>query len=116
MRACVCVRVCVRACVCVCTLCVCVCVYCVCVCVCVCTVCVCVVSVTVHFKMPLRQLHSAFGDFNNGVCHVMMITVAECNPGVGLLTQQTYCISPCARDNGMPLMTMSVAADGGRGR
>ena len=47
-------------------------------------------------------------------CHE--ITMAESNSGVGLLTQQTYCISPCARDNGTPLMTMSVAADGGRGR
>ena len=37
-----------------------------------------------------------FGDFNDGVDHVMKIAkpTAESNPDVGLLTQQTVCVSP----------------------
>ena len=35
---------------------------------------------------PLWQLQSDFGDFSNGVFHVMKITKAESNPGIGLIT------------------------------
>ena len=30
----------------------------------------------------LRQLHSDFGDFNHGVCHVLEFAVAESNPDI----------------------------------
>ena len=36
-------------------------------------------DIKVHRYPPLRQLQSDFRDFNNGVCHVMKITVAESN-------------------------------------
>ena len=42
---------------------------------------------------PIRQLHSDFGDFNNGVYYIMKITIAKRNPDMGLLTQQTICFS-----------------------
>ena len=52
----------------------------------------------------LRLLHSDFGDFKNGVCHVMKITIAKSNPNKGLLTQPTCCFHPdvLARANKMP--------------
>ena len=34
---------------------------------------------------PIWQLHSDFGNFNNGVCDVMKITIAESNPDIELL-------------------------------
>ena len=40
-----------------------------------------------------RQLHSDFGDFSNGVCHVMKITIIDSNHDKGLLTQQIFCFS-----------------------
>ena len=56
---------------------------------------------------PLRQLHSVFGDLNNGVCHVMKITFAESHPVMGLLAQQTFCVGPegLARAYRMPRVT-----------
>ena len=33
--------------------------------------------------LPVRQLHSDFGDFSDGVCHITKITIAESNPDVG---------------------------------
>ena len=36
---------------------------------------------------PFSQVHSDFGDFNNGLCHVMKITIAESNLAFGLRTQ-----------------------------
>ena len=39
-----------------------------------------------HWYPPLRQIHSCFGDFSNGVCCVMKIATAESNPGMKLLT------------------------------
>lgn len=54
-------------------------------------------------------VHSDFGDFTNGVCCVMKI--------MGLLTQQTSCLSPkvLARINKMLITTMSVVSDWGSG-
>ena len=48
----------------------------------------------------------------------MKITIAESNPDVGLLTQQTFSFSPCilARDKKMPVMTTSVASYRGHKR
>ena len=72
---------------------------------------------TVVYKMqcypPLWHLHSDFGDFSDGVGHVVKITEAESNPDMGLLTQQTFCRSPAilARVKKIPVMTMSVACD-----
>ena len=37
-----------------------------------------------------RQRHSDYGDFNNGVGHVVKISIAESNPDSGLLTQPTF--------------------------
>ena len=58
------------------------------------------------------------GDFKNGISHVMKITIAESNPDVGLLTQQTFSFSPCilARDKKMPVMTTSAASYRGHKR
>ena len=60
----------------------------------------------------LRQLHSDFGDYSNGVCRVSRITRAESNPDMGLLTQH-FALSPdvVAGANKMPIMRMSVASD-----
>ena len=39
-----------------------------------------------------------FGDFNNGVCDVMKIAIAESNSGTGLVIQYTLCFSPDVPD------------------
>ena len=60
------------------------------------------------------QLHSDFGDFNNGVCHVTNIIIAESNNSdMEFLPQQTFCFRPVrsGRSSEMPIMTMSVASD-----
>ena len=44
--------------------------------------------------LSVGQLYSDFRDFNNGVCQVMKITIAESNPGMGLLNTKTFCFSP----------------------
>ena len=41
---------------------------------------------------PLWQLHSDFGDFSNGVDHVMKMTTTESSPDTVLLTQQAFCL------------------------
>ena len=66
-----------------------------------------------HYNPPRRQLHSDFGDFNNGVCHVLKITVVESNPDMGLLTKQTVCFSPdlLATANTTSTMTTSVVSN-----
>ena len=64
---------------------------------------------------PLRQLHPYVGDFNAGVCHVIKIILADCNPNMGLLTQWRFCLSPdvLTSANNMPIMTTSVASGQG---
>ena len=68
------------------------------------------ICIQAQCRLPLRQLHSDFGDFNNGVCRVVKIIVAQSNPDVGLLTQQTCRPSPhaLARTNKMPVTTTSI--------
>ena len=39
-------------------------------------------DIQVQCYTPLHQVRSIFGDFHNGVCLVMKITVAESNPDV----------------------------------
>ena len=39
-----------------------------------------------YAAQPLLQLHSDFGNCNDGVCRVMKITIAETNPVVVLVT------------------------------
>ena len=39
--------------------------------------------------LPLQQLQSDFGDFNNGVRHVSKITLAENDPDLGLTLNTT---------------------------
>ena len=58
-------------------------------------------------------LHSDFRDLNNEVCHVMKMTVAESNPDMGLLTQQTFrfSLNILATADKIPIMTMSKASD-----
>ena len=52
---------------------------------------VCILSYMQVQSYPhLRQLHSDFGDFSNGVCHVSKIAIAESNPDMGPVTQQTF--------------------------
>ena len=56
---------------------------------------VCILSyIHVQYHPPLRLLHSDFGDFNNGVCHLVEITIAESKPDMDSLIQQTFCFSP----------------------
>ena len=64
---------------------------------------------------PLRQLHSDFGDFSEGVRHAMKITTADSNPDVGLSTQQMFCFSPAVvvRANKVSILTRSTALDRG---
>ena len=47
-----------------------------------------VINVRVPCYPPFRQLHFDFGDFNNEVCHVIKVTVAESNPDTGLFNTQ----------------------------
>ena len=77
---------------------------------------ICILSYTpVQHYPPLQQLHSDFGGFNNGVWHIMKITIARNNTDMGLWTQ-TFCLSPDfqARANETSMMTMSVASDQGQ--
>ena len=64
----------------------------------------------------LWQLHSDFGDFKNGACHVVNIPIADSNPDIELLTQQAFCLSPdaLARVNKSPIVTISLACDRGQ--
>ena len=62
--------------------------------------------IQVQCYLPLWWLHFDFLDFNNRVCHVMKITIAENNPDVGLFTQEfalavTFMLEP--------IMMISVA-------
>ena len=68
-----------------------------------------VIHVQVRCYLLLWLLHSDFGDFMNGVCHVIKVTIAESNPDMGLLAQQTFCFSSdvLAGDSKMPIKTMS---------
>ena len=65
---------------------------------------------------PLRQLHSDFGDFSDGVCNVVWITIAESKPDLRLLTQQKFCFSPAvlAGYDKMTTKTMWTASDRGQ--
>ena len=80
----------------------------------------CVLSsyVQVQHNLPHWQPLSDFEDFSNGVCHVMKIAIAESNPDMGLLTQQTFCFSPdiLARASKIPEVSMSRASDWGLGK
>ena len=64
--------------------------------------------IQVHCYPLLQQLLPDFRDFSDGVCHVMIITVAKGDPDAELLTQQAFCFSPdsLARDSKMPVMTV----------
>ena len=66
--------------------------------------------------LPFWHLHSEFVDFNNRVCRVMKSIVAEINPNIWALTQQTFCFIPdgLARAKKMPVTTASVATDQGQ--
>ena len=54
-----------------------------------------------------------FRDFSNGVCHVMKMTIADRNAGVGLLAQHFALAAMLWRETvtRLPTMTMSVASD-----
>ena len=67
-------------------------------------------DIQVQCYPPLRQLHSDFGDFNNEVCHVMKMTIAENNLDMVLLQQQTFCFSSnvLGRANKLSIMTLII--------
>ena len=46
--------------------------------------------------LPATHMRSDFADFiqGAGVCHVTVLTTAESNPDMGLLTRPTFCVSP----------------------
>ena len=54
-----------------------------------------------------------FRDFSDGVCHVMKMTVADRNAGVGLLAQHFALAAMFWPETitRLPTMTMSVASD-----
>ena len=58
---------------------------------------------------PLKHLFSSFGDFSNGIYHVMRITTVENNPDTELLFHQTFFF----RSNIQMPITMAVAFDQG---
>ena len=60
-----------------------------------------------------RQLQSE--GFNNEVCHVMKIAIAQSNPYMELSTQQAFYFSSSvlARGNKTPVETVPVACDWG---
>ena len=67
-----------------------------------------------NFPPRFWQLHLDFGDFSSGVCHVMrIITMVDCSPFVGVVTQQTFSVVPhvVARVNKMPITTMGWGCD-----
>ena len=72
--------------------------------------------VQVQRHLPLRQLHSDFRDFNNGVCQAVRITTAGSQFDMGLLKRQTFGFSPSVLVTAdmMSVMTMSVGSDGSR--
>ena len=68
--------------------------------------------------LTVRQLHSSFRDFSNGVCHITKITLAGSHLDMELITQQTFGVSPVnllARDKKMWIMAMAVAFGGANG-
>ena len=64
----------------------------------------------------LWPLHVDFRDFGDGVCHVTKITVAESNPDIEPLTQQTFpssliVLARIALQNAdIQIMTLSTAS------
>ena len=60
--------------------------------------------------LPLQPLCSDFGDFGNGVCHVMNLATAESDADMELLTQHEH--QPQCADNKMPIRTTSVTSHG----
>lgn len=63
-----------------------------------------------EFHLPFKQLQ--WENFDSGVGHVMKTARAKSNPK-NSLTQRLFCFSPIifARDNKMPLITVSITAD-----
>ena len=60
----------------------------------------------------VRQLHSSFRDFSNGVCHTTKIILAGSHLDMELITQQTFGVSPVnllARGKKMWIMAVAVA-------
>ena len=53
-------------------------------------------------------------DFNEVVCYFMKTTTAECNPGMELFAQQTFCCSRnvVATDDMTPTAATPAASDG----
>ena len=67
-------------------------------------------DIQAEFHLPLKQLQ--WENFDGGVGHVVKTTTAESNPK-NSLTQRLFCPIIFARDNKMPLITVSVTADQG---
>ena len=71
------------------------------------------VSLHLCVHLPHVQLHSDFGDLNNGVCYFMKIFIAESNPAMALSTHKHFALAPgvLARAKKVSIMTMPVACD-----
>ena len=63
--------------------------------------------------IQVQKLHSRCWNFNNGIYHVVKTNTAESNPDMGLLIEQTLCLSltVLARANKTPVTTLSAASD-----
>ena len=58
---------------------------------------------------PLWQLHSYLGDFSDRACRVRYTTVAENNPDIGLLMQQSFSLNPdVARGKKIPIIPIKA--------